>query len=93
MNNPITPTVGRVVLVRNGPGSHETCGLVTKVHSDNCINIMVMHDAQGASPAVGVMYDDSEQATAYISWRWMPYQIQSEATRKQAAENEGNSQS
>lgn len=79
--NPITPTVGRVVLFRSKDpqmtgGATEVPALVTRVWSDTCVNLQVMRDGHGATPigVTSVTYDDSDTMTSSYCWRWMPYQ-------------------
>lgn len=80
------PTVGRVVLFKaNNPdlmgtgGSPIVPALVTHVHSDTCVNLMVMPDGWGSAP-VGVtsmtLSDDIEAHDSAFgpAWGWMAYQ-------------------
>lgn len=72
MESPITPTVGRVVLFEEDYGG-VTCALVTKVWSQNCVNLMVMHDGSTPGPRTSVQYGAPGDTG---TWRWMDYQIQ-----------------
>lgn len=79
--NPITPTVGRVVLFRSKDaaltgGAPEVPALVTRVWSDNCVNLSVQRDGPGATPigVTSVTYDDADEFGSSHCWRWMPYQ-------------------
>lgn len=80
------PSVGRVVLFKSnvpcemGPGGSPIVpALVTHVHSDTCVNLMVMPDGWGMTP-VGVtsvtMSDDIEAHDPAFgpAWGWMAYQ-------------------
>lgn len=80
MNSPIAPSVGRVVLYVQ-TDSHVTSALITRVHSEDCINLMAMIDGDGAFPRTSVQYDEGKSQG---TWHWMPYQIQADAARKEA---------
>lgn len=86
MNNPIAPTVGRVVyftpastspLIRDYK-SGVCAALVTAVHNDNCVNLAVF-DANGNQYArcsvchVSTLTADDD-VKKYDTWDWMPYQ-------------------
>ncbi len=80
--NPISPTVGRVVLFRSadraqmGPtAGEEVPALVTHVWSDTCINVMVMRDGAGSSPICVTSWVYDDDMTHPSGWRWMPYQV------------------
>lgn len=79
MANPIVPSVGRVVLYVQ-TDSHITSALVTRVHSENCINLMAMIDGEGAQPRTSVSYDEGKGTG---TWHWMAYQVQADAARKE----------
>ncbi len=72
MDSPIVPSIGRVVLYV-AEGGEVACGLITNVHSNNCINIMVMCDRDKPRPAVSVMYNENK---IMGTWHWMEYQKQ-----------------
>jgi Protein of unknown function (DUF2829) len=80
--NPITPTVGRVVLYRTDTtdGSETYPGIVNRVHSETCIDICVMWPGHGAIPTtvVSVEYtesvEDHDAAEYGPRWGWMTYQ-------------------
>lgn len=82
MTNSITPTVGRVVLFRSQDpeltgGAPEVPALITRVWSDQTVNLQVMRDGHGATPigVTSVMYaEDFEASGQYAGWRWMAYQ-------------------
>ena len=79
--SPITPTVGRVVLVRGGAVRaddpvREFPALVTKVWGQNCINVDVSNEEPGGKLVTSVFFDDSDERLLYAGWRWMPYQVQ-----------------
>lgn len=90
MRSPIYPTVGRVVLFVDY-GSHVTCAMVTRVHSDECVNLMVMHDGQTPTPRTSVVYDETGEPG---TWHWMDYQRAKAASdafaEEQAAEERAN---
>lgn len=72
MTNPITPSIGRVVLFRLPYQEQDVPAIVTKVHSDTCVNLMVMYDGGQPAPVMSVSYsEDAQPAT----WHWMPYQL------------------
>lgn len=89
--NPITPTVGRVVLVRSDDHTatgasrdREVPGLITAVHSDTCINVMVMRDGWQETPkcVTSISYHEGETTTSPgTTWRWMPYQLATELAK------------
>lgn len=83
--SPISPSVGRVVLFHGnaeqmGNGAAVVPALVTRVWSDNCVNLMVMRDASTPLAVTSVPYAEPEEAddkatfTASFGWHWMPYQ-------------------
>lgn len=74
----IEPTVGRIVWIRNRPGSIDPKqpegGFVTYVHSPQFINVAGF-DANGKPFAMTLVYlcqESSAPASAYAEW--MPYQ-------------------
>lgn len=87
--SPITPTVGRVVLVRGSsvnpkePG-REYPALVTAAHGQNCVNVDVSNEKHGGVCLSSVHYcGDAEQSIVGAAWRWMPYQVQTAAKESQ----------
>lgn len=91
MGNPITPTVGRIVLFKStdpanvGNGANEVPAIVTRVWSDTCINCTVFRDAASPVAVTSVVYtDDFEASGQGVGWRWMDYQVAQAA--KHAAE-------
>lgn len=83
--NPITPSIGRVVLVRHTRWEGDAPAIVTKVHSDECINVFVMPDNSEGYPLTSVQYDDLSGDTApSMSFHWMDYQIKVAAERDPA---------
>lgn len=79
--SPITPTVGRVVLVRGsatncGEPDRDFPGLVTRVWSQNTINVHVYTEQPGGIVLTSVMFDDADVSVPqWAAWRWMPYQV------------------
>lgn len=75
----ITPTVGRVILIRNRTealrGAQPECGLVAYVHDDGKINIggTNHHGLPFALTEVTIRQDDNE-APQGVYAEWMPYQ-------------------
>lgn len=81
--SPITPTVGRIVLVRgtiviSSDPKREIPGVVTRVWGQNCINVRVLRDEVdgGDITLYSLMFDGSDEAPTWTTWRWMPYQLQ-----------------
>lgn len=79
--SPIAPTVGRVVLVRCGEAGAKQFGittevpaLVTRVWSNNCVNLQILRDNATPIAATSVCFDDSDNGPYHLGWRWMPYQ-------------------
>lgn len=75
------PTVGRVVLV---PVEHKRHGetkieilpaLVTHVHSDQCISVVVFnaYGTAAAEQKTSLIYSQDDKRPG--SWHWMPYQL------------------
>lgn len=86
MNNPIQPTVGRVVYFKPADGSSIICpkdgvcaALITAVHNDVCVNLAVF-DANGhLFPCCSVQHISTAVVTEdgknrVHHWDWMPYQ-------------------
>jgi hypothetical protein len=79
--SPITPTVGRQVLVRGqviGPGApyREFPASVTQVHSQNCIDVEVFGLDSGRLLLKSLNFDgDLEVEVHHARWRWMDYQV------------------
>lgn len=81
-DSPITPSVGRIVLVRGGSVSgldmnRDRPAIVTRVWGQNCINVSVFGDAEPDVKLTSVSYADlgPDEHTEYATWRWMPYQV------------------
>jgi hypothetical protein len=97
MATKISPTVGRVVWVRNRPGAISSLqpevGFITYVHSDSCINVGGF-DANGEpfrQTSLFLVQDGSgSQGGPYAEW--MPYQkghaAKTEALEQQLASPE-----
>jgi len=86
MNNPIKPTVGRVVYLTPANNSNIICpkdgvcaALITAVHNDVCVNLAVF-DANGhLFPCCSVTHISTALVTEdgknnAHHWDWMPYQ-------------------
>lgn len=90
LSSPITPTVGRVVLVRGAyvnddEPTREFPALVTRVWSDNCINVHIFNERDGGLVATSVTYNsDPESHANYVAWRWMDYQLAAASDRSKA---------
>jgi hypothetical protein len=88
--SPITPTVGRIVLVR-GPGvlpgepMRELPAIVTRVWGQNCINATVFNDSHVQQVSSIMFGSDLENVSGYANWRWMDYQV-SVAAKREAEE-------
>jgi hypothetical protein len=79
MTNTITPAIGRIVLFKHrdveGRFADELPAIITRVHNDSCVNLMVFHDGMDARPWSSVVHtDDFEASGQYTGWRWMAYQ-------------------
>jgi hypothetical protein len=74
MDNPITPTVGRVVLFRQIGEADQVPALITRVWSNSCVNLQVLPDAAPGYFETSVAYWDGEYAGSARTWCWMPYQ-------------------
>lgn len=78
MTSPITPTVGRVVLFDSpvqsdtGASGGPVPALITRIWSNDCVNLQVMRDAVGPVAVTSVLY--SEEPNGSRRWHWMPYQ-------------------
>lgn len=82
--SPITPSVGRIVLVRGayvlpGDPSRELPGIVTRVWGQNCINVQVFGDSDAGHVTSVTYSEDPAEPMPYAGWRWMPYQVQKAA--------------
>lgn len=82
MANPITPTIGRVVLVRGEQWTGDAPALVNMVHSDECISVCVMPFGQSSWPLTSINYAEDHKASGMShSWHWMDYQLKVAAER------------
>lgn len=78
MTSPIVPSIGRVVLYYEDDQQTEPSpALVTKVFSDDCLNLMVSIDGVGTQPRTSVQH--SETPIGGRRWHWMEYQKQAAA--------------
>lgn len=83
LESPITPTVGRIVLVRGAAvvgtdPAREVPAIVTRVWGQNCINVRVFRDDYdgGDLGLTSLTFnDDVADRSSHANWRWMPYQI------------------
>lgn len=89
----ITPTVGRVVwFYKFSPGQGHKGPLaahVCKVHSDTCVNLMVIDESgtpRGES-SVRLQQSDNEENPASDFCCWMPYQ-KGQAQKTEALEKQ-----
>lgn len=78
----MTPTIGRIVLVRLPCGSpgvalYRVCpGIVCEVHSDTCISVQVFN-RQGGEFVSSVVQSEGlplDIPAGNRGWDWMPYQ-------------------
>ncbi len=84
----IKPSVGRVVIFRNGASPHEEfAAVVAKVHGDRCVNLMVVDSIGNTAPrqAVTLLQDDDSPAGLPFWCEWMPFQ-KGQAAKTEAAE-------
>ena len=65
------PTIGRVVIYREhgGPMHIECPAIVTKVHSDTCVNLHVFFDGAPAGYRTSVVQETPGQTFGW-SWDW-----------------------
>jgi len=74
--NPITPTIGRIVLVNAANFEGDSPGIVTRVFSNECVNLMVFPDGGSPYPVSSVQYaEDHKTSGMGISFHWMEYQL------------------
>jgi hypothetical protein len=71
MTSPIEPTIGRIVLIDEGDGKVRPA-IITKVWSNDLLNVMLFVDNEGAQPRTSVPYE--ENASGRLRWYWMDYQ-------------------
>lgn len=77
---PQKPSLGRIVLYTGpGGGSTEHAAIITKVHSDTCVNLAIFEDPQFSAPVtlrtsvmMATIHADGEQPPAVNCWRWPP---------------------
>ena len=92
--SPITPTVGRVVLVRGtsvrkDDPEREYPALITRVWGENCINVHIFNDEAGGVTLTSVQYVDAEGPVGWAAWRWMDYQKKVAAEQAEKVEATG----
>lgn len=79
---PITPTIGRIVLYR-GKDKRTRPAIVTESHGVHCVDLHVFQKESGDpehGPMVNVTHADPiEEPGCFPSWHWMPYQKQQHA--------------
>jgi hypothetical protein len=87
----IRPTVGRIVWYwptrPTSLTSQPFAAIITRVHSDTAIDLMVMHPIEGPIPTqwVGLFQEGEEVPDTAAYAEWMPYQ-QGQAAKAEAAE-------
>lgn len=81
-NSPITPSVGRIVLVRGsgvivGEPMRDVPAIIERVFSDNCISAHVFNGAPGGNYMTSLLFDTEDDGVnvPHAVWRWMPYQV------------------
>lgn len=86
LESPITPSIGRIVLVRGGDISlflteGELPAIVTHVHDQNTIDLWVA--GKLTIPFLNrVRFDSNMQGMPVVpAWRWMDYQVQNAAKK------------
>ena len=86
LESPITPSIGRIVLVRGGlidPVNRdaEYPAIITRVWGQNNLSVQVFGSNTSAH-LEGVKFDsDSAASIDYAAWRWMDYQVQNAAKK------------
>lgn len=82
--SPIEPSLGRIVWYRErrDDGFLDECpAIITKVWSNNCINVTVFRDMQEPLPKSSVVYSDADNMDgSYSTFCWMPYQLANKPT-------------
>ena len=63
------PTIGRVVYYKDSTGAHQSAAIIAYVHTDECVNLMVIDQNGNPSGRTNVM-----NGTWAGQWDWMPYQ-------------------
>lgn len=69
---PATPPVSDAVLVRTPQrigGQFEHAAIITRVHSDTLINVLLMPDGEVPYPVPDIEYSE-QPSIAAITWRW-----------------------
>lgn len=81
-SNPIMPSIGRIVLFSSVHQDGELPAIVTKVHSQDCINVTVFPDGGIPFPMSSVQYAEDHAASGLSnSFHWMDYQLKVAAER------------
>lgn len=65
------PSIGRIVLVRPFQWKEEFPAIVTRVHSDKCINVRLFTDDSENPILVGSCLPQAENEQGF-GWRWPP---------------------
>lgn len=89
--SPITPSIGRIVLVRGGDISlflteAELPAIITQVHDQNTIDLWVAGECRNPF-FKRVRFDPNMVGTPVVPvWRWMDYQVQAAAKSREEIE-------
>lgn len=84
----ISPTIGRVVLFRHSAAQGDPYpAFVTKVWTDNCINVAGFNDGgtQFSANSLRLIQDDEAPPSTGPYTEWMPYQKAQAAKHEQPA--------
>jgi hypothetical protein len=67
------PSIGRIVHYAGNPGEPWVPAIITKVHSESCVNVRIFPDNDGdVLFAASVMRDDYNGNFQGPRWRWPP---------------------
>ena len=75
----MTPTIGRIVLFKSkdvkelGNHAEEVPAIITRVWSENCVNLTVFRDFAEPLLQTSVTYaEDLDASGQHSAWRWPP---------------------
>ena len=86
LESPITPSIGRIVLVRGEPVSiidpqREYPAIITRVHSQNFVDLEIFGNDGPNRFSSAQFHANMDLAHDRIVWRWMDYQVQNAAKK------------